>query len=289
MATTQLIHTVAELRQAVAELHRQDKTVGLVPTMGALHEGHLSLVHACQAKCDATIVTIFVNPTQFGPGEDIDKYPRTLEADMEQLTTAGVDLVFAPAGEEVYREGHVTYVEVGGVAEPLEGVCRPGHFRGVVTVVLKLLNMAGADKAFFGQKDYQQLAVLRQMVRDLDVPTRIEMCPTVREKDGLAMSSRNRYLSPEARQRALILFKGLELAMRLFDEGCRDAHEMVREVTRLVESVEDARIDYVAIVDAETLAPIERISRPVVLALAVKIEDTRLIDNCLLYPMPDQD
>ena len=189
--------------------------------MGALHEGHLSLVRAAKAECDYTVVSIFVNPSQFGPNEDFAKYPRTLDADLALLAGCGADLVFAPGNEEVYRAGHATWVEVGSVAEPLEGVFRPGHFRGVATVVLKLLNMVQPDAAYFGQKDYQQALVIRRMVADLDVPVAIRVCPIVREPDGLAMSSRNRYLSPAARRRALVLWKSLQLAGKLVAEGER--------------------------------------------------------------------
>ena len=202
---------------------RAGRKIGFVPTMGALHEGHLSLVRAAKAECDCTVVSIFVNPSQFGPNEDLAKYPRTLDADLALLAGCGADLVFAPSNDEVYRAGHATWVEVGSVAEPLEGAFRPGHFRGVATVVLKLLNMVQPDAAYFGQKDYQQALVIRRMAADLDVPVAIRVCPTVREPDGLAMSSRNRYLSPAARRRALVLWKSLQLAGKLVEEGQRDA------------------------------------------------------------------
>ena len=192
------VTTVAQLREQLRTARRAGRKIGLVPTMGALHEGHLSLVRAAKAECDYTVVSIYVNPSQFGPNEDFAKYPRTLEADLALLAGCGADLVFAPGNDEVYRAGHATWVEVGPVAEPLEGVFRPGHFRGVATVVLKLLNMVQPDAAYFGQKDYQQALVIRRMVADLDLPVAIRVCPTVREPDGLAMSSRNRYLSPAA-------------------------------------------------------------------------------------------
>ena len=208
---TRIVKTIADLRAAVAAARREGKKIGLVPTMGALHEGHLSLVRASQEECGFTVVTIYVNPSQFGPGEDYRRYPRTLEKDVERLAGAA-DLVFAPADEEVYPSGHGTWVDVGAAAEPLEGQCRPGHFRGVATVVLKLFHMSGADLAYFGQKDYQQALVIRRMVEDLNVPVALRVCPIVREPDGLAMSSRNVYLSAEARQRAIILWKSLRLA-----------------------------------------------------------------------------
>jgi pantoate--beta-alanine ligase len=279
-----VVATVAQLREELRAARRAGRKIGLVPTMGALHEGHLSLVRAAKAACDFTVVSIFVNPSQFGPNEDLTKYPRTLEADLALLAGCGTDLAFVPTGDEVYRAGHATWVEVGSVAEPLEGTCRPGHFRGVATVVLKLLNMVQPDVAYFGQKDYQQALVIRCMAADLDVPVTIRVCPIVREADGLAMSSRNRYLSPAARQRALVLWNSLQLAGRLVAEGGRDVHAIAARMRELIETAEDARIDYVAIVDPETLRPVESIVGRTLIALAVKIENTRLIDNCLLEP-----
>lgn len=280
--TPRLITTVVSLREAIGALRRAGKKIGLVPTMGALHEGHLSLVRASKAECDSTVASIFVNPSQFGPNEDFAKYPRTLENDLKLLADVGADLVFAPAPEEVYRPGHSTWVEAPAAAAPLEGVCRPDHFRGVATVVLKLLNMVQPDAAFFGQKDYQQALVIRRMVDDLNVPTAIRVCPIVREADGLAMSSRNRYLSPAARQRALVLWKSLQLATQLVDAGERNADVIAARMREVIETAEDARIDYIAIADPETLEPVETITGPTLAALAVKIENTRLIDNCIL-------
>jgi pantoate--beta-alanine ligase len=303
MAMTNMIPntvaTVAELRGALAPLRLAGKRIGFVPTMGALHEGHLSLIRASKADCDCTVASIYVNPTQFGPNEDFAKYPRTLEADVALLGTCGTDFVFAPSDEEMYppegKKGTVplgigslspsslsTCVEVGAVAEPLEGQCRPGHFRGVATVVLKLLNMVQPDAAYFGQKDFQQAAVIQRMVADLSVPVAIRVCPIVREPDGLAMSSRNRYLSPAARQRALVLWKSLQTAAALVEAGERDAKRIVAEMRKVIETAEDARIDYVALVDPETLQPVERIDGTTLAVLAVKIENTRLIDNCQL-------
>ncbi len=252
--------------------------------MGALHEGHLSLVRASKSECDFTVVTIFVNPSQFGPNEDLDAYPRTLEADLDALAECGVELVFAPAAEEVYRAGHTTWIEVGSAAEPLEGQCRPGHFRGVATIVLKLLNMVGAEVAYFGQKDYQQAAVIRRMVEDLDVPIELNVCPTVREPDGLAMSSRNAYLSPDARERALVLWKSLQRAVELVAHGERDAQQIVQQMREIITTADDARIDYIALVDPGTLESVDRITGPTVALLTVTIENTRLIDNCLVIP-----
>jgi len=279
-----LITTVAQLREELAAVRREGKRIGLVPTMGALHEGHLSLVRAAKGECGCAVVSIYVNPTQFGPNEDLSKYPRTLEADLKLLTGCGADVVFAPTNEEVYQAGHATWVEVGAVAEPLEGHCRPGHFRGVATVVLKLFNMVQPDVACFGQKDFQQTAVIRRMTADLNLPLAIRVCPTVRETDGLAMSSRNRYLSPAARQQALVLWKSLQTAVKLVEEGHRDASRIAARMREVIETAEDARIDYVALVDPDTLRPVERIAGRTLAVLAVKIENTRLIANCLLEP-----
>ncbi|MBN1395782.1 MAG: pantoate--beta-alanine ligase [Pirellulales bacterium] len=277
-----LIKTVAELREGIDVVRRRGQSIGFVPTMGALHEGHLSLVRAARAECGCVVVSIFVNPTQFGPNEDFSKYPRTLDNDIELLAACGVNMVFCPSENEVYRKGHDTWVEVGAAAVPLEGECRPGHFRGVATVVLKLLNMVRPDAAYFGQKDYQQALVIRRMAADLDLPTEIRVCPIVREPDGLAMSSRNRYLSPAARQRALVLWKSLVLANELVEQGERDARTIAARMREVIESAEDARIDYVALVDPDSLRPVENIEGPTLAALAVKIENTRLIDNCIL-------
>jgi pantoate--beta-alanine ligase len=278
------VTTVAQLREQVAAARREGKRIGLVPTMGALHEGHLSLVRAARAECGCTVVSIYVNPSQFGPNDDFTKYPRTLEADLTLLAGCGADLVFAPTNEEVYRPGHATWVEPGPLAEPLEGQFRPGHFRGVATVVLKLLGMVQPDAAYFGQKDYQQALVIRRMAADFDLPVEIRVCPTVREPDGLAISSRNRYLSPSARQRALVLWKSLELAGRLVQEGQRSAEAIAARMRKLIGTAADARIDYVALVDPESLQPVETITGRTLAALAVRIENTRLIDNCLLEP-----
>jgi len=279
-----VVTTVAQLRETLAAVRRAGKRVALVPTMGALHEGHLSLVRAAQAECDYTVVSIYVNPSQFGPGEDLATYPRTMQADLAALAGCRADLVFAPSNEEVYRPGHATWVEVGGVAEPLEGACRKGHFRGVATIVLKLLGMVQPDAAYFGQKDFQQARVIQRMAADLDLPVTIRVCPTVREPDGLAISSRNRRLSPAARQRALVLWQSLLLARDLVARGERRAAAIAAQMREMIEIADDARLDYVALVDPDTLRPIETIAGPTLAALAVKIEDTRLIDNCILEP-----
>jgi pantoate--beta-alanine ligase len=277
-----LITTISELRSDLAAARKADKRIGLVPTMGALHEGHLSLVRASKAECGLTVVSIYVNPTQFGPQEDLAKYPRTLASDMAALAALDTDVVFAPSDGEMYPDGCGTWVEPGRAAEPLEGQCRPGHFRGVATVVLKLFDIVQPDAAFFGQKDYQQALVIRRMVIDLNVPMEIVVCPIVRHADGLAMSSRNRYLSPSARQRALVLWQSLQLAADLVARGERSAEKIIEQMRMKILTAEDARIDYVALVDPETLMPVEAIAQRTLAVLAVKIENTRLIDNCLL-------
>lgn len=274
-----IVATGRELREAVAAARRAGKRVGLVPTMGALHEGHLSLVRAARAECEFTLATIFVNPTQFGPSEDLDRYPRQLERDVELLGELGVDLVFAPDRDAMYPAGFSTFVEPPAAAEPLEGECRPGHFRGVATVVLKLFNLCGADVAYFGQKDYQQTVVVRQMVRDLDVPIEIKVCPTIREADGLALSSRNVYLSPEERQRALSLSRSLHRAAELASSGERSAQAVRMEMQRVLLEGCVTDVDYVAIVDPDTLAPVECLDSPSIALIAARVGKTRLIDN----------
>jgi pantoate--beta-alanine ligase len=280
--TPRLITTIAELRTALAGGRGEGRRIGLVPTMGALHEGHLSLVRTAKRQCQMVVVSIYVNPAQFGPREDLAAYPRTLEADMEKLAGCGGDLVFAPTDAEMYPPGFGTWVEVGTAAEPLEGQCRPGHFRGVAAVVLKLFNTVQPDVAYFGQKDYQQALVIRRLVRDLNVAVEICTCPTVREPDGLAMSSRNAYLSPTARRQAVVLYRCLKLAEQLVDDGCRDAAEICRRLRDKIRSAGPAEIDYIALADPETLEPSAQITGRTLLALAVRIDGTRLIDNCIL-------
>lgn len=282
MSRLELVTTTARLREALASLRANGRRVGFVPTMGALHEGHLSLVRAAQAECPVTVVSIYVNPAQFGPQEDLARYPRTLQADVEALSGCGVDLVFAPGNEEMYPAGFDSWVEVGAAGAPLEGVCRPGHFRGVTTVVLKLFNQVQPDVAYFGQKDYQQSLVIRRMAADLNVPVEVRVCPTVREPDGLAMSSRNRYLDPEARRRALVLWQSLNLAGELIRAHQRDPKVVVARMESLIGAVSGAAIDYVALVDPETLCPLERIEGTALAVLAVRIGGTRLIDNMLI-------
>ena len=280
--TIQIVRTVAETRAALRELRARWRSLGLVPTMGALHEGHLSLVRAGRAACDAVVVSIFVNPTQFGPNEDFAKYPRTFEADCAALEREGVDLIFAPTAEEMYPADASTFVDVEGVSGRLDGASRPGHFRGVATVVAKLFNIVGPDKAFFGQKDAAQVAVLRKMVRDLNFPLELMVCPIVRDPDGLAMSSRNRYLSPEERRQALVLSRALREAERLASSGVTQSQDLIAAAQAIIAREPQVRVDYLKVVDPNTLEDIADTSRGALVAVAAFVGTTRLIDNVLL-------
>ncbi|MEM8732703.1 MAG: pantoate--beta-alanine ligase [Planctomycetota bacterium] len=255
--------------------------VGLVPTMGALHEGHFSLVDRCRDECDIVVATIFVNPTQFGPNEDLDRYPRTMDEDLAGLKRHGADLVFTPSAEELYPAGFSTFVEPPRNALPLEGQFRPGHFRGVTTVVMKYFQIIPAHIAYFGSKDYQQFAVIRSMVEDLDVPVRVQGCETVREKDGLAMSSRNRYLSPDERERALAISAGL-FEIKTSVEGGESNVETLKTALNAKLTPAMDSIDYATIVDATTLNEIESLTNPAVALVAAYVGSTRLIDNITL-------
>lgn len=277
-----IVHNVVALRQEVAEARRAGKSIGLVPTMGALHPGHVSLVEESAQRCGFTIVTIFVNPTQFGPNEDFTRYPRTLDSDVALVAAAGADLVFAPPTEVVYPPGHATFVEMQGVTEPLEGECRPGHFRGVATVVLKLFNMVGPDLAFFGRKDFQQCLVIKQLVRDFDLPIEVRICPTVREADGLAMSSRNVYLSADERKQALALSRALKKAEQAVAAGERDVWKIRDTLQTELAANPGVRVQYAVVADAETLREPARLDRPCVALIAAFVGKTRLIDNCPL-------
>jgi pantoate--beta-alanine ligase len=271
-----------DVRQLILHAGLEGQTVGLVPTMGALHQGHLSLVRAAQAECDMTVVSIFVNPAQFGPSEDFRRYPRTLDADLAALAAEGVEVVFAPSLQQIYPDGHATTVEVGGIALPLEGICRPDHFRGVATVVLKLFHLAPAHVAYFGQKDYQQSLVVRQMVRDLNLPIRVRVCPIVRETDGLALSSRNAYLSDPQRETALSLSRSLRLASELYAAGERNTAELRRQMRDLLESANIDDIDYLALADRDSLEQDAMVGDSTIALVAVRVGKTRLIDNHLL-------
>ncbi|MBX3415540.1 MAG: pantoate--beta-alanine ligase [Pirellulales bacterium] len=272
------------MRALVAAARRAGKTVGVVPTMGALHAGHVSLVEACQRECDFTVVTIFVNRTQFAPHEDFRQYPRTLEADRTALDDYRVDAVFAPADEEIYRAGSDTSIDVGPVARPLEGKFRPTHFAGVATIVAKLFNIITPDRAYFGQKDYQQTLVIRRMTEDLDLPIEICVCPIVREADGLALSSRNVYLSATERRQALALSRSLARASELVAAGERDAGAILASMQGIFAAEPTIAIDYIALADPDTLLPVEELRGSTIAAIAARVGKTRLIDNRLLDP-----
>ncbi len=280
----QLVTTCQQMQEAMTELRSLPQRIGLVPTMGALHAGHLSLVQAARQQCDCVIVTIFVNPTQFDPNEDLAKYPRTLEDDLLQLQDLNVDLVFAPTEEEIYPDGPSTPVTPPAIAAPWEGVHRPHHFAGVVTVVDKLFNIIPADVAFFGQKDYQQAMVIEQLVRDTNVSIDIEVCPIVRDQDGLALSSRNRYLDTRQRQQATTLSACLELAQQRVEQGERSTRILVDGIQEQLQEHGIQQVDYVAIVDPTTLVELEQVEEPAMLLMAAHVGDVRLIDNCCLIP-----
>jgi pantoate--beta-alanine ligase len=275
------IRTVAELRAALGAARREGRTIGLVPTMGAFHAGHVSLMKRARQETDVAVVSLFVNPTQFGAGEDLSAYPRDEARDAATAEQAGVGVLFAPPVEEVYPDGFQTTVSVGALAEPLEGAQRPGHFDGVATVVTKLLNMVGPDVAFFGQKDAQQALIVRRVVRDLDIPVRIEVCPTVREPDGLAMSSRNAYLGPAERERAIALRRALDAAEQAVAAGERDA-AAVASAAHAAMAPYAVEPEYLALVDTDTLAPVDRIDGEILVALAARVGRARLIDNTLI-------
>jgi pantoate--beta-alanine ligase len=271
-----------EIRAASRSAHAAAKTVGFVPTMGALHQGHLSLVRAAKSQSDVVIVSIFVNPAQFGPNEDFGKYPRTLERDRELLDGEGIDLLFAPSVSEIYPDGAVTYVTVEGMSERLDGASRPGHFRGVTTVLTKLFNIIEPDLAFFGQKDAAQVAIVHRMVRDLKIPVEIVVCPIVRESDGLAMSSRNAYLDNEERKRALVLHGSLMAAEEVFKSGERRASRLIESGLKVFAAEPAVRLDYFEVVDPESLETVETIARPTLVVVAAYVGTTRLIDNLIL-------
>lgn len=274
--------TIEETRAAVRQARREGKLIGFVPTMGALHAGHLTLMSEARRECGFVVVSIFVNPTQFGPTEDLAKYPRDLEADAAKCQGVGVDLIFAPTALDIYPVGFDTFIEVGGMTDMLEGASRPGHFKGVATVVAKLFNIVQADKAYFGMKDFQQLLVIRKMARDLDFPVQIVPVPTAREEDGLAMSSRNAYLSKVERSAATVLFRALKLAKTQVQSGNRDAKALQESILELLRSEPLATVDYAAVVDPDTLTSPEKIGAQILIALAVRIGQTRLIDNMLI-------
>lgn len=278
----QIVESIADLRPAVRKAKDDGRVVGLVPTMGALHEGHLTLIRTSVGAGDFTVVSIFVNPTQFGPSEDFQSYPRNFDSDVEKCRESGAEIVFAPSVEEIYPEGFGTYVNVEGLTDILEGASRPGHFRGVTTVVLKLFTAVEAHRAYFGMKDYQQLKVIEKMVRDLNVKIDIVPVQTVREPDGLAMSSRNKYLDLCQRRAALVLYNALKAAREAVKSGEKNAAAVREAALEVIEAEPLAFVEYVAVVDPETIQPLGEIAGKVLVALAVRIGETRLIDNMLI-------
>lgn len=271
------------MHAACAQRHRDGRRIGLVPTMGALHDGHLSLIRAARAQSDVVAVSLFVNPLQFGPKEDLAKYPRTFERDCQLLEAEKVDLLFAPSNDAMYPPGATTFVTVEGLSDRLCGRSRPGHFLGVTTVVAKLFHIAEPDLAFFGQKDAAQVAIIRRMVRDLNLPVRIVVCPIVREKDGLALSSRNAYLDPQQRKQALVLHRALMRVEALANTGERSAAILVEAGKQVMAEEPGARLDYFEVVNPETLDPVSDISHGALVAVAAFIGNTRLIDNVVLH------
>ena len=287
----EIINRRQRMSSVVRKIRReQDRTVGLVATMGALHEGHLSLVREARRMCDVVVVTVFVHPTQFGPGEDFEHYPRDLTKDTALLTDYNVDYIFAPTVEEIYPKGFSTYVNVEGLSEQLEGASRPGHFRGVATVVTILLNTIRPDFAFFGQKDAQQALIIRRLVKDLAFDTEVVVLPIVREDSGLAISSRNLYLTPDEQNSATVIHKALVQAKKVFKEGERNAHRIIDVVRNTIDAEPRARLDYVTVADAETLEKLDRIDeRPTLIAVAAYVGKTRLIDNLILNKVKKKD
>lgn len=278
----EVAETIVSVRSLVGAARGLGKSVGLVPTMGALHVGHASLIEAAVKDCDFVVVSIFVNPTQFGPEEDLQNYPRPLEADLDICARAGVNMVFAPASEQMYPAENLAWVTVEKLTEPLCGQGRPGHFRGVTTVCTKLFNIVGPDIAYFGQKDAQQAIVIKRMVADLNMPLEIVVCPTVREPSGLAVSSRNQYLSDRQKEDAASIHKSLEECRRMIGGGAAKSEQIIAGMRAILQEVPSIEIEYVGIVDAETLKSVEKVSGNILVAVAVRIGSTRLIDNILV-------
>lgn len=274
-----IVTSISEMRSRANALRREGRTIGFVPTMGFLHDGHLSLMREARAGNDAVVTSIFVNPTQFGPQEDLGRYPRDADGDREKCRSAGVDILFRPAAAEMYPEPPVVFVTVEGLSDVLEGAVRPGHFRGVATVVAKLFNIVKPHRAYFGQKDYQQCAVIRKMASGLDLDTSIIVLPTLRENSGLALSSRNSYLSEEQRTRAAVLFRSLRAGEALILSGEREPERVRQAMRDILSSEEGVSIDYAEVADPDSLAPLSRIDRSAVLLVAARVGSTRLIDN----------
>jgi len=284
----EIIRTIAWMKQAARQWRAENHVIGMVPTMGALHEGHISLLHRAESECSRVVASIFVNPTQFGPTEDLSKYPRTFESDVAKLESSGVDILFAPDAKEIYPAGFTTYVTVEGLSDRLEGRSRPGHFRGVATVVLKLFEIVQPHFAFFGRKDAQQARILQRVLQDLNSDVELVLCPIVREPDGLALSSRNAYLNPEERRAAAILYRALKAARAEIARGTRDTLALQNAARSVLSQEKLARVDYVEVAGADTFEPIVRIgAQPAYMLLAVFIGKTRLIDNLLIEPATD--
>jgi len=273
---------IKDVRKKVKTARDEGKSIGLVPTMGALHAGHMSLIEQAVKKTDFVIVSIFVNPTQFGPGEDFDKYPRPFEEDLEKCTKAGVELVFAPNPDQIYPRENLTWVTVEKLTEPLCGRFRPGHFRGVTTVCAKLFNIVQPDIAFFGQKDAQQGVVIKRMVDDLNMPLKIEVCPTIRESDGLAVSSRNKYLNEQQRKDAAYLYKSLKRAREMLESGEKNTKKIISEMQKILNRAPSLKVQYISLIEAETLEEPERLKGTLLVALAAKLGNARLIDNIIV-------
>ncbi len=280
--TLQRVSSISTMKEISQSLRKQNLTIGFVPTMGCLHAGHLNLVKRSLETCDRTVVSIFVNPTQFGPNEDLDTYPRQLESDIEKLETLGIDILFHPTQEEMYPAGYKTYVQVQDITEHLCGKSRPGFFKGVSTVVLKLFNIVQPHNAYFGEKDWQQLAVIEALVEDLNLGVAIIRVPLVRETDGLAMSSRNRYLSPQERQTALSLSRSLQQARDSIRQGITSAKVISKSIRQCLSEKEGTEIDYISICDPKNFTKKEEIRGRTLIALAVKVGPSRLIDNCII-------
>jgi pantoate--beta-alanine ligase len=282
----EIINRRQRMASVARKLRREDKTIGLVPTMGALHEGHLSLVREARRMCDVVVVSVFVNPTQFGPGEDFKRYPRDLTGDTTKLTDYSVDYIFAPSAEEIYPKNFATYVTVEGISDSMEGAARPGHFRGVATVLTVLFNTVRPDFAFFGQKDAQQTLVVKRLVRDLAFDIEVVVLPTVREQTGLALSSRNAYLDDGQHKAATVLYRALSQAREVYNEGERSARKLAEAVRAQFDTEPLARLEYVGVVDAETMEKYDRIpeDRAVLIVLAAHVGTTRLIDNIVIQP-----
>ncbi len=276
------ITTILEMRSLTESLRREGKRIGFVPTMGFLHEGHLSLMGRARQESDIVVASIFVNPTQFGPKEDLDRYPRDAEGDRAKCGSAGVDILFMPAAAEMYQEKPSVYVNVEGISDILEGAIRPGHFRGVATVVAKLFNIVKPHKAYFGQKDYQQCAVIKRMVIGLNLDVEVIVLPTVREADGLAMSSRNSYLDPEQRKKAACLFRALTAGEELITNGVREPDKIKQKMRAILIQEKGIEVDYIEVADPDSLSPLGAIANRMVLLVAARLGSTRLIDNLLI-------